>query len=366
MKLKYMQMALNLAIKGGDKVFPNPKVGCIIVKDNKIVGSGCHEYFGGPHAEINALKEAGKSAAGADLYVTLEPCAHWGKTPPCCESIIKAKIKRVIACMKDPNPVTAGKGFARLRQNGIVVLTDIMKQEACKLNRQYIKSFENMYPAKQIIVKSAISLDGKIAAYTGDSKWITSEKARKYVHKIRSNVDAIIVGVNTVIKDDPELTSHGQGKNPVRVIIDPQLRVPVKSRVFDKQSPAIIIYSKSKLKSKLDILKDKHVYLLKITASKKGLIDFKKIFNMLFKMSIYKILVEGGGETIAAALSSGMVDELALFMAPKIIGGRTAKTFVEGKGVKFVSNAINIENLKIKKIDNDYLLTGKINVHRNN
>lgn len=355
--LTYMRMTLKLAGKGSHRVFPNPMVGCVIVNKGKIVGKGFHEYFGGPHAEINALSNAGNRAFGATLYVNLEPCNHWGKTPPCTHSIIKSGIKRVVASMTDPNPEIKEMGFKELTRSGIEVTKGIMKKQAKKLNSQYIKSLRKR--KSYVIVKTAISLDGKIASKTGDSKWISSDKSREYVHKLRSEVDAVLVGVHTIIRDNPELTSHGKGKNPIRVIIDPNLRIPLKSKILRDSFPRVLIYSSKKLKEKLEVLRKKCIILIYLP--KKGrVINFKYIIKKLATLSIYRILIEGGGETIANALRSGVVNELICFVAPIIIGGRDAPTFVEGEGISRVYNAIKISGLKVRKSGNDLMITGKI------
>jgi diaminohydroxyphosphoribosylaminopyrimidine deaminase/5-amino-6-(5-phosphoribosylamino)uracil reductase len=233
----FLRRALLLAARGKEKVFPNPMVGCVIVNDGTIVGEGYHEYFGGPHAEINALRQAGNKANGATLYVTLEPCSHWGKTPPCTDAIIAAGIKKVIACMTDPNPSIAGQGFKKLLKHSIEVSEGILRASAEKLNSAYIHSLKHRKP--YVVIKAAMTLDGKIATATGDSKWISSERSRAYVHKLRSSLNAVVVGVGTVVRDNPHLTSHGRGRNPVRVVIDPQLRTPLTSHILDGEAPTV-------------------------------------------------------------------------------------------------------------------------------
>ncbi|MDD5492289.1 MAG: bifunctional diaminohydroxyphosphoribosylaminopyrimidine deaminase/5-amino-6-(5-phosphoribosylamino)uracil reductase RibD, partial [bacterium] len=226
---KYMKLALQLAEKGKGKVFPNPMVGAVLVKNGKIISQGYHRYFGGAHAEVEAINNATQPVAGADLYVALEPCAHYGKTPPCTEAIIKAGIKNVYIAMLDPNPLVAGKGIKKLRQHHIPVIAGITTEKAALLNREYIHYIKHKRP--YVIMKWAMSLDGKIATRTGDSKWISNEQARKYAHSLRANVEAIIIGINTVLKDDPSLTVRGitGAKNPVRIILDHHLRIPLES-----------------------------------------------------------------------------------------------------------------------------------------
>jgi diaminohydroxyphosphoribosylaminopyrimidine deaminase/5-amino-6-(5-phosphoribosylamino)uracil reductase len=352
-----MKTALKLAAKGAQSVFPNPMVGAVVVKDGRIVGRGWHGYFGGPHAEIHALKEAGPKARGATLYVTLEPCSHWGKTPPCTDTIIRAGITRVVAASNDPNPKASGKGFSALRAKGIGITAGILKKQAHELNAAYYGRFRGA--GRRVIVKAAMSLDGKICTRTGDSKWISSKRSRKLVHKLRSRVDAIVVGVSTIIKDDPELTSHGLGRDPLRVIIDPQLRIPLKSKVLSGAAPKIIFTASTKPKAKLEALKQRSA-IVKFLG--KGVrFDFKRVIKELAIMSIYSVLIEGGGETIASAIESGAVDEIMLFISPIIVGGRDAKTPVEGTGVPMISLSRRITNMRVSRIGPDLMLTGKVN-----
>jgi len=352
---KFMNMAFDLAQQGAAKVFPNPMVGAVLVKNGKIIGKGWHKRFGGPHAEIYAIEQAGGKAKGADLYVTLEPCTHWGKTPPCADKIIEAGICRVIAASIDPNPKASGKGLAKLSKAGIKVERDLLRTRALHQNSAYFSRFRQNQSL--VTVKAAMSLDGKICTRTGDSKWISNETSRKLVHTLRSQHDAVLVGINTVIHDNPWLTSHGMGKNPVRVIIDPDLRIPLTSHVLDNKAPTVI-FSASKTKAKNSALKQLGIFV--INQYGKSIIGFKHILKELSKMSIYSILIEGGGETIASAIDAGVVDKLKLFISPKIIGGRDAKTPVEGFGTTLVSKAKHVKNLTVRKIGNDLLVSGDL------
>jgi diaminohydroxyphosphoribosylaminopyrimidine deaminase/5-amino-6-(5-phosphoribosylamino)uracil reductase len=356
--IKFMKAALNLAKRGAHKVYPNPMVGCVIVKNGRIIAKGYHEYFGGNHAEVNALEKAGKNSIGASLYVNLEPCAHWGKTPPCADRIIKSAIKRVIIAMKDPNPEVYGKGVKKLNISGIEVKEGILKASATALNQRYlnnIKTKENYF-----LLKMASSIDGKIATKTGDSKWISGVKERKYIHKLRAAVDAVIVGVNTVIKDDPELSSHGMGNDPVRVVIDPNLRIPLNSKVLDGNISTIIIYSSNKVKGKLQQLSSRKAVMPVKIPAKGNNINFKTICNLLHKYGIHKVFLEGGGETAAKALNDKVVNEVMFVISPKIIGGRDAKTSVEGPGAKYVSGAIKLKNPVLSRIDKDFIIRGRL------
>jgi len=353
--IAYMKLALKLASKGSKRVFPNPMVGAVIVNNGKIVGRGYHRYFGGPHAEIYALEQAGDLAKHATLYVTLEPCAHWGKTPPCSDMLIRAGIGRVVAASGDPNPKTAGKGFKKLVEHGVKVDKNLLKAEAHRQNCAYFERFSSGQP--HVLVKAAMSLDGKICTRTGDSKWISGESSRKLVHELRSNRDAVIVGINTVLKDNPLLTSHGLGKNPVRVVIDPDFKIPLTAKILNSDAPTII-FGRLKHKVKLEALNKLGV--ITVICPNKNRINFKYIINILNKMSIYSLLIEGGGETIAAAFEDKVVDEIMMFLSPIIIGGREAKTPVEGFGKALVSNAINVSRLKTRRIGKDILLTAKV------
>jgi diaminohydroxyphosphoribosylaminopyrimidine deaminase/5-amino-6-(5-phosphoribosylamino)uracil reductase len=355
---KYMDLALELALQGYGRVSPNPMVGCVIVNDGAVVGTGYHEYFGGPHAEVNALTSAGERARGATMFVTLEPCNHWGKTPPCADAILSAGIRRVVAAMPDPNPRIAGNGLKRLRENRVVVTVGVRQAAARRLNRDYIRHFARKR-VPRVTLKAAMSLDGKIATRTGDSKWITGTAARDQVHRLRTAFDGILVGIHTVLKDDPALTSHGKGKNPVRVIIDPGLKIPLKSQVLDIEAPKIIIHAAQKSAPKLNLLRKKGAVLIAMH-SVKGRIDFKEIVRRLIELDIYRILIEGGGETAAAALEAGVVKDVCYFLAPKIIGGRNAVTPVEGSGIVFVDHCIRIRNMKCTQVGQDIMITGTV------
>jgi len=350
-----MKIALQISLKGRRSVYPNPMVGCVIVKNNTIVAKGWHERFGGHHAEIEALNKAGNKARGADLYVTLEPCAHWGKTPPCADAIVKAGIARVIYGMPDPNPATSCQCHNAFKQSGIAYIGGILKRDIEFVNKDYCDIFKKSRKM-HVIAKSAMSLDGKIALASGDSRWITSEKARNYVHVMRAGVDGIMVGVNTVIMDNPNLTSHGKGRNPVRIIIDPRLRSPVNSNVFNSAAGTILFHSTDKLKAKLSALKNKGVVVVKMNKQ----IDLKNMFSILSKMHIYNILIEGGGKTIGRAFDAGLVNEVAFFIAPKIVGGCNSITPVEGKGVAHIADAVTLGSVSIKRLGNDMLISAAV------
>lgn len=332
---KYMQLAIDLAKKGEGRTSPNPIVGAVIVKNRRIIGVGYHKKAGMPHAEVNALKAAGKAARGAALYVNLEPCDHFGRTPPCTDAIIKSGIKKVIIGMKDPNPLNNGRGIKKLKNHGIKVITRILEKEAESINKPYIKFITKKMP--YITVKVAQSLDGKIAAKTGDSKWISSEDSRRYVHRLRAGADAVMVGANTVLKDDPELLSRvSVCRQPLRVIVDGSRRIPVSAKIFSNDQYPVILASSI------------------CGASKRT--DLVALMKALAKRGIINIIVEGGGELIAGLIERGMVDKLLIFIAPKVIGGRGAITAVEGTGCARIKDAVNFNIVSVRYFKKDILI----------
>lgn len=348
---------LDIAKKGAGYVSPNPLVGCVITKNNEVVATGYHKCFGGPHAEKVALRRAGQNARGATMYVNLEPCCHTNKkTPPCVPEIVSSGIKNVVVSMKDPNPSVNGKGIKLLRSKGINVKVGILEQEAKKLNKFYMKYITKKLP--YVILKYAMSFDGKIATKNGDSKWISSEKSRDFVHKLRSEVDAVLVGVNTIVKDNSELTAHGKGRNPIRIVIDPELRIPMNSKILKtKFAQTIIVTSKMrKTEKKLERMNRRNLKVVCFNTSKNGKIRFKQIAKCLAKMNIASILVEGGGETNALALNSGIVDEIMMFIAPKIIGGKNAVGPVGSEGVSKIKYALNTGKMYTEFIGKDLLI----------
>ncbi|MEW6556294.1 MAG: bifunctional diaminohydroxyphosphoribosylaminopyrimidine deaminase/5-amino-6-(5-phosphoribosylamino)uracil reductase RibD [Elusimicrobiota bacterium] len=341
---KYMQLALQLAKTGIGKVSPNPMVGCVIVKNGKIISTGYHKYLGGSHAEVNALKNY-KNLKGATMYVNLEPCCHYNKkTPPCVPLIIAAGIKKVIIAMKDPNHAVAGKGIKQLIKNNIKCKVGVLKNEAEKLNEKYIKYTKTKIPF--VILKMAYSLDGKTKTENGDSKWISCEKSRNLVHKIRSEVDAVLVGINTVLKDNPYLTSHGSGKNPVRVILDTNLKIPFSSNVLNNAAETIIATSKTSNKQKKAKLKKAGIKIIEMPV-KNNLIDLRKFLIELGKRQISSLLVEGGETVANFFLKQKLVDKIVFFICPKIINGFSK-----------MNQVLEIKNISVKKIKNDLLYEG--------
>jgi len=354
-----MRLAMNLALKARGRTSPNPMVGAIVVKNGRIIGKGFHEQAGLAHAEIVALDEAGSKARGATLYVTLEPCAHFGKTPPCVDRIIKSGIKEVIVGMIDPNPVNNGKGINILRQNRIKVEAGFLEEELRRINESFIKYITKRSPF--VTVKAAQSLDGKIATRTGDSKWITSDKSRGYAHRIRSQYDAIMVGVNTVLKDDPQLDAWFSRKHPAKIIVDSQLSIPQNANLFSGKSQVIIVTlpvrpgqeteNRKLLASKANILEVKE---------KDGQINLKDMMKKLARMRLANILVEGGGTLIGSLFDERLVDKVLIFISPKVIGGKDAISSVMGKGIGRMDQAIRLKDTKFKRLGEDLLVEGYI------
>jgi len=334
---KYIRLAIELAQRAKGLTSPNPCVGAVVVKDGRIVGRGYHRRSGGPHAEVYALKQAGKRARGATLYVSLEPCCHYGKTPPCVDSIISSGVRRVVAAMKDPNPLNNGRGIAALKKKGIRTDVGVLEDEARRMNEAFIKYITKKIPF--VTVKVAQSLDGKIATRTGDSKWISGEGARRFVHRLRGQVDAIIVGAHTVLRDDPLLTARikvGNVKQPLRVILCGNSKIPASARILNSKGGQVIIAK----------------------ARKNGTVDIKALLKDLAKRDVTHVLIEGGGETIASAFEAKVVDKVYFFISPKIIGGRQAVTSVEGLGAEKVSKAIDIKDSVLHKLGGDFMIEG--------
>ena len=359
----FMRKALELAEKGRGATSPNPMVGAVVVKKGRVIASGYHKRVGTLHAEAMALKKAGKKAKGAALYVNLEPCAHIGRTPPCTDAIIKSGIKKVYCAMVDPNPLNNGKGLRLLRKNGIPVSVGLLEGEARKLNEIFIKYIIKKMPF--VTLKMAESLDGKIATKSGDSKWITSEESRRYVHRLREEADAVLVGLNTVIKDDPILTSRTK-RSPLKVILDADFKVPENANVFSRRSPALSIVAVSKRsldrKSAIEKIKrfNKKGVLVMPLPGEGNRIDLVRLLKELAELEVAHLLVEGGGDTAAGFLEKRLVDRVFFFLAPKIIGGRDAISPVEGDGVSRVRDAIGLKNITFEKKGEDLLIKGDI------
>lgn len=359
--LNYMRMALSLAKRAEGFTSPNPLVGAVIVKNGRIVGRGYHERLGLAHAEVNAIRQAGSLAKGATLYVTLEPCDHFGRTPPCTQAIIKSGIKRVVMAMKDPNPMNDGRGIKRLKGSRVKTSLGVLGNEARAMNRPYIKFITKAIP--YVTVKAAQSLDGKIATRRGDSRWISADDSRRLVHELRGKVDAVMVGVNTVIKDNPLLLSKtAKYKQPVRIIVDSNLATPPGSRLFSQldKSPVILAVTDSTPLGRRRVYERKGARVL-VTKSKEDRVNLRYLLKELAKMGIAHILAEGGGELIAGLIKERLADSVIFFIAPKIIGGRDAVTSVEGTGVAMVQDAMILKDLIVERLKKDILIKAHLN-----
>ncbi|MGQ1911172.1 bifunctional diaminohydroxyphosphoribosylaminopyrimidine deaminase/5-amino-6-(5-phosphoribosylamino)uracil reductase RibD [Marinifilum sp. RC60d5] len=365
---EYMQMAFELAKKGVGKVNPNPLVGAVIVKNDKVIGEGFHEYYGGPHAEVNAFRSAKESVEGATMYVTLEPCSHYGKTPPCAEAIVKNRISRVVIGMLDPNPLVAGKGVKILEDHGIKVDYGYLCEELTDMNRVFLKYIQCKLP--YVVMKTAMTLDGKIASRTGDSRWVSNEKSRAKVHELRNELSAIMVGVDTVIADDPMLTTRlesNKGRNPIRIVVDSNLRTPLDSKILNSSDEAKTIVAVTK-SAKADRIKAVEVLGNKVLMfnSSDGRVHLADLMAKLGKEGIDGILLEGGATLNFSALEAEIVDEVVAFIASKIIGGAGAKSPVGGDGIELMKNAIQLNDIKIDQFDQDIMLTGRIKKNSEN
>lgn len=356
----YMNLALTLAEKGRGSVAPNPMVGAIIVKNDRVIGEGYHEKYGQPHAEVNAFDSATENAQDATIYVTLEPCSHYGKTPPCADLIIQKKVKRVVVGALDPNPLVSGRGIAKIKAAGIEVISGVLAEESRQLNEVFMKFITEKKPF--VVLKTAMSLDGKIATPTGESKWISGEESREKVHQERAYLTGIMVGINTVLKDNPRLTARVPGaKNPIRIVVDSQLRIPLDMNIVhqQKEAPTIILTTKKAAPEKVSLLTERGITVL-IVADHKGRVDLREGMAKLGERNIDSILLEGGSELNYSSLEAGIVDKVQVYIAPKIIGGTTSPTPVGGKGMDSLSNAFPVERMKTKMIGEDVFIEGYI------
>ena len=356
---KYMAMALELAARGRGWTSPNPLVGAVVVKDGKVIGKGWHERYGQLHAERNALAECIESPEGADIYVTLEPCCHHGKQPPCTDALIEAGIKRVIVGSGDPNPLVAGKGIEILKNHGIEVTEGVLGEECRALNKVFFHFIKTGTP--YVTMKYAMTMDGKIAAYTGDSKWVTGEKAREHVQLQRHINSGIMVGVGTVLADDPLLTCRMPGgKNPVRIICDSQLRTPLTSRIVRTAGTVPTLIATCCTETlKYEALREAGCHIITV-GEKNGHVDLIELMEKLGSEKIDSILLEGGGTLNWSALESGIVQKVQAYIAPKIFGGASAKTPVEGQGYPSPASSLRLADSVITRLGEDFLIEGEI------
>ncbi len=350
---KYMTQALQLAKKGVGWTFPNPMVGAVLVKNSKVIGAGYHKKVGHAHAEIEAFNAATEDPKGATMYVTLEPCCYFGRTPPCADEIIKRGVTKVVCATRDPNPKVHGEGIKKLREAGIHVSVGLLSEQAKKLNEGFFTYHQKKRPF--IAIKFAASLDGKIATKTGDSKWITNEKTRSFARNLRSEYHAILVGINTVLHDNPNLGARQKGrKDPVRIILDSTLKIPLNSDVLRDEN-VMVISTKNFDKKKLEVLQKKGIEVFVLPKVK---ILIPDVLNVLQEKEIVSVFVEGGAEVLGSFVDARVIDRVYAFYAPLVIGGRDAISAVKGEGVNEVAQAIRLKDVEYKMFDDNFLLIG--------
>jgi len=354
---RYMRLALRLALRGAGRSSPNPMVGAVVVRGGRIIATGYHPRAGGDHAEIVALKRAGEGARGATLYLNLEPCDHQGRTPPCTLGLIRSGVKRVVAGMVDPNPLVSGRGIRRLRRAGTQVQVGLLEAECRRLNEAFVKYITRRVPF--VVLKLAASLDGRIATSTGDSKWITGRSARSYVHRLRDQTDAVLVGVGTVVADNPRLTCRlPGGRDPWRVILDSHLRIPLTARLFHQRGPekTIIVTAPRAPRKKVQAIEayGARVWNFPLVREK---IPIAPVLRRLGRMGLLSVMIEGGMVTATAALRERLVDKVLFFYAPKIIGG-AGKSMVDALGIRRVSQAQKVRDVEVRRLGEDLLVSG--------
>jgi len=360
--IEFMSRALELAERAAGRTSPNPMVGAVIVRDGSVVAEGYHERAGADHAEIVALKRAGIDACGATMYVTLEPCTHHGKTPPCVDAIVSAGIARVVAALVDPHELVAGKGIERLNEAGIEVEVGVLEARARRLNEAHIKFSETGFPF--VYMKYAMSLDGKVATRTGDARWITGEAARRRVHELRDRVDTIMVGSGTVRTDDPELTTRlpdGNGRDPVRVVLNTGATLDPQARVFStgSQAPTWLIVGENCPEEQTHRFSSACTEVIRCPVCD-GRIDLRAALKLLGEREIRSVLLEGGAILNTATLEQGLVDKLLCFVAPTVVGGADAPGPVGGAGIERMADALRLDDVEIKTVGTDVLIQGYV------
>ncbi len=358
----YMRMAYALARKAPGRVSPNPYVGAVLVREGTIIGTGYHEGPGCPHAEVVALRRAGRRAQGATLYVTLEPCVHWGRTPPCVDSLISARLRRVVVSSVDPNPLVRKRGLARLKREGIEVECGLLGEENRRLNETYSKYITRRLPF--ITIKAAVSLDGRMATRTGESRWVSSPAAREYAHLVRSENDALMVGVGTVLSDDPRLTirlPRRKARPLTRVVLDTDLRFPSRARLASTldQGPLVIFSGPGAPVRKAGALRRRGIQVVTVRA-RDGRLDLEAVLSWLGRQEISSVLVEGGSRLAASVLDQRLADKVLLFLAPKLVGGPGAPAFVAGRGAVRMPGAVELRNVRTFSIGPDTIVEGYV------
>ncbi len=354
----YLEMGYALAEQAKGWTSPNPYVGAVIVKKDVIVGYGYHERPGKLHAEAVAFERAGSLSKNSTAYITLEPCVHWGRTPPCVETILKAKPKRVVISAVDPNPLVFKKGIKRIKEAGIEISTGLLAEKNLRLNEAYIKHITEKIPF--VAAKAAVSLDGKIATKAFSSQWISSSRMREYIHLLRGEFDAVMVGINTLIKDDPRLTvrhSNWRGKTLMRIILDSHLRFPSKARILDtlRGGPVLIFTLDRSSSRKADSLRKKGIEVISLPGAR---ISLKKVLLTLGKRNISSVFVEGGGSLLTSLIEERLIDKMFTAITPKLVGGIDAPTFLGGKGVRLIKDAIRLKKTRVFRIDDEILFEG--------
>jgi diaminohydroxyphosphoribosylaminopyrimidine deaminase/5-amino-6-(5-phosphoribosylamino)uracil reductase len=332
-------------------------VGAVLVKNGEVVGEGYHAKAGEAHAEVLSLRKAGEGAKGATLYLNLEPCIHYGKTPPCAPAVIEAGVRRVVVGMEDPNPLVKGRGLETLKEAGLDVKVGILKRECQRLNEAFCKYILKKEPF--VILKAAATLDGKIATRDGESKWISGEASRRLVHKLRDQVDGVVVGINTILKDDPMLTTRIKGgRNPYRIILDSRLRIPEEAKVIEiSPSKTIIATTELAEKEKINKLEKRGIQSLTLE-SNQGRVDLRHLLTKLGEMEMISLLVEGGSQINGSFLDEGLVDKILLFLSPKLIGDNQAFGIFGGRGVANLKEAFSLHEIRSKRVGEDILLEG--------
>lgn len=353
----YIQLAIELAKKGNGKVSPNPLVGCVIVKDERIIAAGYHEKYGGPHAEVNAIESAKESVENSTVYVNLEPCSHFGLTPPCADFLIEKKVKKVVIGTLDMNPLVSGKGIKKLKQAGIEVKVGVLENECANLNRFFFKYISKKMP--YVTIKAAQTLDGKIADINGESKWISSLPSRRYVHTLRSYYDAVLVGAGTVLADNPSLTvRYVEGRNPKKIILDSKLSLKPDLRLLDQSETGktIIVTSMENQKKEKKIKKfiDKGVMFLFVRENANGMLNLNETLRGLAKLNIASILVEGGSNIYSSFIKKNLFDEMLIFIAPKLLG--QGLCVVEGLGINSIRKSVKLKVQQVEKVGDDILV----------
>lgn len=358
----YMQQALELARRAEGRTAPNPAVGAVIVQDGTVVGTGFHPKAGEPHAEIFALRAAGDLARGADIYVTLEPCSHHGRTGPCCDALIEAGVARVFVGMQDPNPQVRGRGISRLRAAGITVSVGICAVECRRLIAPFIKWITTRQPF--VILKSALTLDGRIATSSGESQWITNEYSREHVHRLRDKVDAIMVGVGTVLHDDPRLTTRlaAGGRDPMRIVVDSKLRTPTDAAIVNLDSAARTVIFTTQLADQQKIAAMRLLPMVDVVQlpSKDDKVDLSAVMHYLFEHGVQTVLVEGGAELNMALFNEKLIDRVMFYFAPKLLGGADGQSMFAGHGVVHLADALQLTDVRSCCFADDVLIEGDV------